>query len=162
MFLLLVAALIFAGGVHALRERSRRPGRTPELVLVYILAGYCGILQMVIACAMLVIPDRVATHVGVPPGNPIQIWTAFLLLGAGVIATLTVRLRGSYLIAPVAVWSIFFLGATYAHLQTDILNGVTLTAGRVAWTIVTHGLISLILISLLIAHRRAAAPASIT
>ena len=153
MFLTLLAGLLLAGFTHARMTRPRAPGETPELLLVYVLAGYCGIVQVAVAIAMLLVPDLVATQVGVPAGNPIEIWAASLLLGAGIIATLSIRFRGSYLIAPVIVWSVFFLGASYAHLRTDILNGRALSPGRVAWTLATHALVSAILIGLFIARR---------
>lgn len=154
MFLALIAGLLIAGAIHARARRPAHSGYTPELMLVYALAGYCGIVQIGVACAMLVVPERVAAAVGVPPGNPIQIWTAFLLLGAGIIATLTIRFRGDFLIAPVVVWSVFFVGASYAHLHTDAINGHAASAARTAWIIATHGLVSAVLILLWILYRR--------
>jgi hypothetical protein len=153
MFLALLAGLLLAGLVHARLQRPVPPGRTSELVLVYVLVGYCGVMQVFIGSAMFVVPDRVAALVGVPVGNPIEIWTAALVLGAGIVATLTVRLRGDYLIAPVVIWAIFFLAASYAHLQVDVVHGRTASAGRIAWLLATHALVSLVLVGLLIAHR---------
>lgn len=150
MFFYLLLVLVAVAAIHAAVTRRRSTTTLAELLLIYLLAGYCGVAQLGMGIAALVAPAEVAAHMGVPAGNPIQLWTSFLLLGMAAIGILSIWLRGSYLVAPVVGWSIFFLGATYAHVYTDALNGAPIDGAAVLRAFVNHGMVSVLLIGLLI------------
>jgi len=149
MFQVILAALMVAGAVHAQVRRGPSKGRTAEMMLVYVLSGYCGVMMFVIGLVAVLNPDWVATNMAqVPPGNPVMIWARFLFLGLAIVAIMTIWLRGVFLIAPVIVWSIYWAGATYAHLAADRQNGYSLTPRLFFETFVGHGLVALILLVL--------------
>jgi hypothetical protein len=155
-----MAVLLAAGLVHGLLTRSRGAGRVPELMLVYLLVGYCGVAQMAVGATAVVNPDFVAVHMaGVPAGNPIMLWAGFLILGAGIAATMTALLRGTYIVGPVVVWATFWLGATYAHTVADHARGAAMSHGGFLMMFAAHGLVGVVLIVLTVwwlATRRSA------
>jgi hypothetical protein len=119
------------------------------MMLVYLLAGYCGVLMFIVGLAAVLNPDWVAINMArVPPGNPVMIWAGFFFLGLAVVAMMSVWLRGAFLAAPVIAWSTYWAGATYAHLVADQANGHALTFGEFFGVFVGHGLVALILVVL--------------
>lgn len=149
MFHMLLPAVVLAGLVHGLLTRNKGLGRVPEMMLVWLLAVYCGLAQIAVGTVMVVNPDWVATHMArVPPGNPVMLWAGFLYLGLAIIATMTVKLRGTFILGPVIAWSIFWIGATYAHVQAEIANGTGVSAHGFAAIFIAHGLVGIILIAL--------------
>jgi hypothetical protein len=156
-----LAALIVAGLMHGYATRKRGPGRIPEMMLVYLLVGYCGLAQIAVGVIAVVNPDFVATEMArVPAGNPIMLWAGFMFVGMGLAAALTAFLRGTYIIGPVVAWSIFWLGATYAHVVAEGVHGGHMSHGGLLMIFAAHGLIGVLLIVLtlwwLIARGRAA------
>ena len=87
--------------------------------------------------------------------GPLLPWIASLYTGAGLLGALAVRWRGDYLIGPAVLWSVFFAGATYAHLHTEIEHGGIGPHG-VMWILASHGLVSVVLLALLWRARRSA------
>ena len=151
MFLILLAASIAAGLVHGFLTRKRAPGRIPEMVLVYLLVGYCGLAQIAVGAAAIANPDWIATHMArVPPGNPVMIWAGFLLLGEGVIATMTAKIRGNFILGPAIAWSIFWFGATYAHVVAETANGAGVTHGGLLMIFLAHGLVGVLLLAAMV------------
>jgi Family of unknown function (DUF6790) len=145
MWQLILAALMVAGAVHA--QLTRR--RAAELMLIYVLAGYCGVLMFAVGLVAIINPDWVAINMAqVPPGNPVMIWAGFFFLGLSVVAMMTIWFRGAFLAAPVIAWSVYWAGATYAHLVADQQNGHAVTPGLFFATFVGHGLVALILLGL--------------
>ncbi|MFW6202419.1 MAG: DUF6790 family protein, partial [Gemmatimonadota bacterium] len=119
--------------------------RVGELLLVYVLVGYCGIPMVGVSVATLAAPERVAEILGFPAGNPFQAFMGVAYLALSVLAVLTLRYRGRFLIAPAVGWAIFFAGATVIHVRHEIAGG-TLTHGGVLAVFATHGLISVLLV----------------
>lgn len=149
MFQVFLAALLAAGAMHAQVSRGPLRGKTAEMMLIYVLAGYCGVMMVALGAVAVVDPDWVAINMAqVPPGNPVMIWAGFLFLSLGVVAIMTIWHRGAFLIAPVIVWSTYWAGATYAHLVADKQNGHPLTTELFFQTFVGHGLVALILLGL--------------
>lgn len=153
MWLLFIILSIVAAFVHARLTQPRTRERLAELCLVYLLACVCGILQIAFGFAILFAGDQVAAHMHVPPGNPEQVWMAFLVLGMGVIGTLAIWLRGSYLIAPAIGWAIFFAGATYAHINASAIAGHPPTLSSLSGIFLTHTLTAFLLTYLLWASK---------
>ena len=145
MWFIFIILSTLAAIVHARLTPPITRERLAELCLVYLLAGICGILQIAFGFATLFAGDRVAAHMHVPPGNPGQVWMAFLIMGMGATGTLAIWLRGSYLIAPAISWAIFFAGATYAHVNADALAGHPPTVTSLSVIFLTHTLTALLL-----------------
>ena len=98
--------------------------------------------------AILLTGGRVLVHFGFQPGSqPTFVWDSFLLFGGGLISMLAIWKRDTYLLAPVLMWSVFFAGATYAHIQLNRANGYPPTWVSTAGIFATHGLITILLIS---------------
>jgi len=155
MWFLFWVMLLVGGVMHARLGSDKSPGRLAELCLVYLLVGYCGVGTMLLGIAALVHGAQLAAHLGVPAGNPIQVWTGFAIVGMSATAILGAWLRGNYLIGPVVTWAIFFAGATYAHLHADAVRGHETSAMSAAWIFATHALISVLLVTLLLMSRAA-------
>lgn len=148
MGLPLIVILLVAAVVHARIRYPATSGATAEMLLVYVLVGYCGVQQIVMGAAILLTGGRVLLHFGFQPGDqPTFVWDSFLLFGGGIVSILAIWKRDSYLLAPVLLWSVFFAGATYAHIHLNEANGFPSTWQSIAGIFATHGLISVLLIS---------------
>jgi len=149
MWQLIEVSLLGAGAVHAYVTPNRSPARVAEMMLVYLLAGYCGVTMFAVGLMAVINPDWVAVNMAhVPPGNAVMIWAGFFFLGVSAVSIMTIWLRGVFLIAPVIVWSTYWAGATYAHLVAEQQGGHPLTSDVVFQTFVSHGLIAVILLVL--------------
>lgn len=148
MFLILLAGVLVAAAIHVARMNDRSVGRIGEVVLLYVLIGYCGVPMLVMSGALLIAPERVATGLGFPAGNPFQEFLGYAYLGMSLLAVLAVRYRGEFLVAPAVVWAVFFLGATGIHLR-DAGGRGALTHGGLLAILLTHALISILLIGAL-------------
>ena len=149
MWQLILAALMVAGAVHAQLKKGTSKGRTAEMMLVYVLAGYCGVMMFALGLVAVANPDWIAINMArVPPGNPVMIWAGFFFLGLSIVAMMAIWLRGAFLAAPVIAWSTYWAGATYAHVVADQQNGHAMTPGSLFDTFVGHGLVALILLVL--------------
>jgi hypothetical protein len=155
MGLPLIVVLLVAAVVHARLRYPAAPGAMAEMLLVYVLVGYCGVQQVVMGAAILSTGGRVLVHFGFQPGSqPTFVWDSFLLIGGGITSILASWKRDSYLLAPVLMWSVFFAGATYAHIQLNSAHGIPPTLESSAWIFATHGLISVLLIGSYLASKR--------
>ncbi len=144
-FALLVSSLV-AAAIH-LRVRPAGSEAAPAgLVLVYLLAGYCGFAQIIRAFAILLKGAPLMAHVQFTAGDPAVMWLAFFSLGCGVIGALSIWKRGDFLLAPVVAWAIFWTGTTFAHLRIDEWHGITNSWVGIAWAFATHGLIAVLLV----------------
>ena len=149
MWQLILLGLMVAGAVHAQVRRGGSRGGTAEMMLVYVLAGYCGAMMFAVGVVAVVNPDWVATNMArVPTGNPVMIWAGFFFLGLAIVSLMTIWLRGVFLIAPVIAWSVYWAGATYAHIVADQQNGHALTPGLLLGIFLGHGLVAMILLVL--------------
>lgn len=140
LFLVLVAA-----GVHIARLSTRSTQRIGETILIWVLVGYCGIPMIGFMGFGLMHPSDLAALTGFPAGSPFQTFTTWALLGMGVVAALGLRYRGAYLIGPAVAWAVFFIGASAIHVEQFRATGA-LTHSSLLLILVTHGLISVILL----------------
>ncbi len=114
MFLLLAVVLAAAGFAHGAVVRSPLATRV-ELALVYLLAGYFGLVMLAIGLFCLVAPERAAAMLGAEAGNPFELFTAWAFVGMAAAALMAVRLRGVYLVGPIVAWSLYYFGAVQVH-----------------------------------------------
>lgn len=145
-FALLVLSLI-AAAIHVRVRKTDSRAAAAEVFLVYLLAGYCGIAQIVRAFAILVKGAPLMAHVQFTPGDPAVMWLAFFSLACGVVGALSIWKRGDYLLAPVVAWAIFWTGTTFAHIRMDEWHGITNSWVGIAWAFATHGLIAVLLVT---------------
>ena len=144
-FALLVLSLV-AASIHLRLRPAASKAASAELVLVYLLAGYCGIAQIIRSIVVLVTGAPLMAHIQFTPGDPAVIWLAFFGLGLGAIGALSIWRRGGFLLAPVVAWSIFWVGTTFAHIRMDAWHGVTNSWLGLGWAFATHGLIAVLLV----------------
>ena len=149
MFLILLVLTLTGAVVHSLRLENRTTARIGEVVLRWVLVGYCGLPMLVVAVGTLADPDRVASVLGFAAGNPFELFLGWAYLGMAVIAVLALRFGGAYLIGPALVWAVFFVGATGIHRAQALSGGVS--HGGLLSVFATHGLISVVLGGALVA-----------
>jgi hypothetical protein len=142
MFFLLLMALVLAATIHVARLTPRTRERSAEIVLLYLLVGYCGVPMLLLSVAILASPGFVSDHLGLPTGGSIQAFAGWAYLAMSLIALLAIRYRGVFLIGPAIGWAVFFAGATFVHLGG---HDHPLSHHLVLRTFATHGLISVFL-----------------
>ena len=147
MFLAMALAFAAAGFLHGtLAHRSDRAQRV-ELSLVWLVAGYFGVVMVAVALGMLFAPERAAAFLDAEPGNPFQEFAGILYLSMALMAVLAIFFRGAYLVAPVFTWSFYFLAATLVHL-VQYHHGGDLSAHAGAAIVVEHALPAILAIGL--------------
>lgn len=146
MFQILLLVLIAAAALHFWRSRERTVERAGRLLLRWVLVGYCGIPMIGVALLVLVHPSEAAEVLGFAAGNPFELFLGWAYLGMAVVATLSLRYRDRYLVAPALLWAIFFAGATGVHVGDYRAAGV-LTHGSLLQLFVAHGLVSVLLVA---------------
>jgi len=156
MFLIIFLCILAAGAAHASASGPRTTRRFAELMLVYSLVGYFGILMLTVAVYTLVAPARFAASHGwtLSDGNPFAQFSGVAYGAMAVSAILAVWHRDRYLIAPTVCWAIFFLGATWVHVADYAHRGREVSLS-LCWNVfANHGLMSVVLIALLVAYLR--------
>lgn len=152
MFLIILAVVLVGAAVHvAWRGGDRSRERVGGIVLLWTLVGYCGIPMLGVAGMVLVHPHETLEAFGFPNAhddNPLVGFFGWAYLGMALSATLALRYRGTYLVAPALIWAIFFFGATFLHLAAGDGGGTHLGALGI---FAMHGMISLILLGALLA-----------
>jgi hypothetical protein len=144
-----LCALMVAGLVHARLTGKASKGEVAEMMLVYVLAGYCGVLMLGLGIVAVVNPDWIAINMaGVPPGNAVMIWAGFLFIGLSIASIMTIWHRGMFLVAPVIAWTTYWGGAVYAHIIAESLRGHPLTTESFVGIFIGHGLTAAILVVL--------------
>ena len=145
MFFALLVLLLFAWAVHA-RRIPGRPGARGELLLRYVLIGYCGIPMVIVAILFLVHPHEGAEVLGLEPDHPFGLFLGWAYLGMALMAASALRFTGAYLVGPAITWSVFFAGATTVHLQMG--GGATAMGhGELLMVLGAHALVSALLVA---------------
>jgi len=145
LFLHLMLLVILAACIHLGVMKPRTPQRFGQILLRYLLIGYCGIPMLVLGIWALMRPDAAAATLGFPAGNPLMEFAAMAFLAMSIPSLLTLWYRGTFLIAPAVLWAVFFAGATLIHLQDFHHKGV-MTHGGIIHIFATHALISILLV----------------
>ncbi len=148
MFILFLLALVGAGYLHGRLGGGRPIQSRYELLLVYVLAGYCGVSMVGVSIWGMIDPAAASGMLGTEPGSPFQDFFMVAYLGMSVMATLTIWIRGSYLIANVVCWSIYWLGATYLH-WVEYQEAGRLTFEMAARILGGHTIVPLLLLILM-------------
>lgn len=96
MWLALLVLSLLAAGVHLNSMPVRPKVASAELVLIYLLAGYCGFAQIIRSIAVLVRGQPLMEHVQFTPGDPAVVWLGFFGLGCGLIGVISIWRRGTF------------------------------------------------------------------
>jgi hypothetical protein len=128
LWVIILALTLLGAAVHARAagQGSARK-RTPEIFLVYTLAGYYGVAMLLAAAVHLKNPAGIAGLKGWAPSEPFQTLYAFALLGMAASAFLSIWWRGTYLLGPALSGSVLLLGGAYLH------GSEVLQTGRFGW-----------------------------
>ena len=148
MSFILLIILLGVGLVHGLKVRKRTNTALAELLLVYVLVGYCGLYMFSAGILDLVASFRQETIFPFPAGGPVQQFFDFAFLGMATIALLSIWFRGPSLVAPTLGWSIFWFGATYIHL-TELYTTGGFTFGAFWGIFSSHTIVALVMLFLL-------------
>jgi len=150
VFVLLLVGLLAAAAIHVVLARPVARERGAEIVLLWVLIGYCGVPGVAISLFDLIRPDALAHRFGFPPGGASQVFLGWAYLAMSVLSVLAIRYRGAYLIGPAVAWSIFFAGATFVHLGEGHRTG-SLTHPYALIIFASHGLVTVVLAGALLA-----------
>ncbi len=149
MFMILLLLTLAAAVIHGLKTGPRTAERFSELMLVYLLVVYHGFIMLAVGLYILLAGEQAAAMLSAPSGNVFQEFFAFAYIGMAICAIPAIWWRGTYLIAPVLVWSIYFFGATYIHI-TEYWEAGQLTFNLLAWILMTHAGPPLLMLALVI------------
>lgn len=143
MFVALLALLLVAWAIHVRRKPPVR-GTRGELLLLYVLVGYCGLPMLVVALLFLAHPHEGAEVLGLEPDHPFGLFLGWAYLGMALTATAALRFRGAYLVGPAIAWSVFFAGATTVHVRMSGGAGA-MGHGDLLMVLGAHALVSVLL-----------------
>lgn len=146
MFLLSAALLVTVAVIHGRIQRRAKADRI-ELVLVYLLAGYHGVIMIAVALFILILPEQGAKMLDAPSGNVFQDFMGWAYLGMAVASTLTIWIRGRFLLAPIVYWAVYFFGATWIHWRESAADG-HLSAVWAFRIVLSHALLPIVMVGL--------------
>jgi hypothetical protein len=150
LFALLCLVLgLVVGAVHVFLEKQpRMKGRVAEIFLLWLLVIAVGILSILAFISHTVFADTTAASIGWPTSNPFQSEVAVANLAVGILGILCYWMRGSFWIATVIGFSVWYLGDAVVHIRSIVVeaNYAPENAGA---TFYMDILILLILIALL-------------
>ena len=152
-FVYLLGLLLAGAAVHIAKLSDRSLAHGAEVLLRYLLVGYCGVPMLIVSIWALSRPDQVAHMFGFGAAGPLLGFFGYAYLGMSLLAILTLWYRGNFLVAPVLVWAVYLGGATVVHLKQFGPQ----SEGGAAEIFASHGLIAVLLIVALIlsgAYRR--------
>jgi hypothetical protein len=125
-------------------ERTARRGG--ELVLLYVLVGYCGVPMVVVGLgAFFGFDVRGGELRLVEDADDFLRFTGIALAGMGVASVLGLYYRGTYLAGQAIAWAIYWFGATAVHLWSAS-ESLNMGHGNIAMIVVAHGLVGLVLL----------------
>ena len=155
LFLLcFVLALVIAAVRVYLDKHPRTKGRVVETFLLWLLVICVGVASVLTFVADAFFADRMAASLGWPAGNPFQSLVAVANLSVGVLGILCYWIRGSFWIATVIGFSIWWLGAGAVHIK-DIVVSANYAPNNAGATPYMDILVPIVLMALLTYYKRA-------
>jgi hypothetical protein len=121
LWLVILVGSVIGASVHGLMRRER--GSLVEVYLVYLLVGYYGLAMLLAASVHLTNPEGIAQLKGWVSSEPLQTLYAFALIGLAISSSLSIWMRGTYLLGPAVFGSILLLGGTYVHGREVLQSG---------------------------------------
>ena len=157
---ILVYLTIFVVGIAlhiTLGGRPRTKKRVLEIILIYYLAVWIGLMGIMGFMGHAFMSDKVAAFIGWPAGNPFQFEIAVANLSYGILGLLCIWFRGNFWIATGVGQAVFMWGAAYGHIQQIIVHD-NYAPGNAGLILYLDILIPIIFFGLLIAYRTAREP----
>ncbi len=105
-----------------LDRRQRSAHRVLEIILLWLLSVFLGISSIMAFFGHAFAADRIAAHIGWPPGSPFQLEVAVANLAIGVLGISCIWLRGNFWTATVMAGAVFGLGAAFGHIRDIMIN----------------------------------------
>lgn len=130
MSFLFLVALLGAGLFHGLKLKQRTHSAVAEIMLVYVLVGYCGIYMVLAGILDLAASFRNGTIFPFPAGGATQQFFDFALLAMATMAIFSVRLRGRYLASPAIGWSPFLVWRDVHSRRESLCHRRAFAVGR--------------------------------
>jgi ABC-type dipeptide/oligopeptide/nickel transport system permease subunit len=149
-FVYLLLLLLVAAAVHAARMPDRSIPRSAEMILLYLLVGYCGVPMLAVSIWALVSPEAAARGFGFASPGPLLAFFGYAYLGMSLLSLLALRYRQSFLIGPAVVWAVYLGGATLVHLDAYRQRADHPIGGALE-IFASHGLIAVLLVIALLA-----------
>src|SRR5258705_1017945 len=154
LFLLcFVLALVIAAVRVYLDKQPRTKGRVVETFLLWLLFICVGVASVLTFVADAFFADRMAASLGWPAGNPFQSLVAVANLSVGVLGILCYWIRGSFWVATVIGFSIWWLGAGAVHIK-DIVVSANYAPNNAGATPYMDILVPIVLMALLTYYKR--------
>src|SRR5882757_9006428 len=154
LFLLCFVLALAAGAVQLSRDaRPRRKARVAEVLLLWLLVINVGVASVLTFVADAFFADRMAASLGWPAGNPFQSLVAVANLSVGVLGILCYWIRGSFWVATVIGFSIWWMGAGAVHIK-DIVVSANYAPNNAGATPYMDILVPIVLMALLTYYKR--------
>jgi hypothetical protein len=156
MSFIFLVVLLGAGLFHGLKLKLRSRSAVAEMMLVYVLVGYCGLYMVMAGIFDLWASFQNRTIFPFPASGATQQFFDFALLGMATMAIFSAWFRGRYLASPAVGWSLFWFGATYIHFTSLYATG-SLSWWTAAGIFSSHTLVAFAILGLLFASKTAIA-----
>jgi hypothetical protein len=141
---------LVVGAVHLyLDKQPRTKGRLAEIFLLWLLVITVGIQGIFAFVGHTVFADTTAASIGWPAGNPFQSEVAVANLSVGVLGILCYWMRGSFWVATVIGFSVWWLGDAVVHIRSIVVSA-NYAPNNAGVTLYMDILMPMILIALLV------------
>lgn len=149
-FLIIIAGVAF----HLMRNKQDRSltGVFEALIpwVFFAFVGFGGVQGFFFHAFAA---DMTAELIGWPTGNPFQFEVAVANLSYGALGLLSLHYRGNFWLATTAAYTVFLWGDAYGHIYQIIVNN-NREPGNAGFVLYADILIPVILIAMLLIHRR--------
>ncbi|HXJ30883.1 MAG TPA: DUF6790 family protein [Gemmatimonadales bacterium] len=144
-FTYLLVLLLAGAAVHIAKLSNLTLARGADVLLRYLLVGYCGVPMLAVSLWALLNPAAVARMFDVGAAGPLLGFFGYAYLGMSLVAMLALWYGGTFLVAATVVWAVYLGGATVVHLTRFGQP----SAGGVVEIVASHGLIAVLLVTTL-------------
>jgi hypothetical protein len=118
---LILGLVVGAVGVY-LDKQPRTRVRVAQIFLLWFLVITVGVSGVFAFIGHTVFADATAQSIGWPTGNPFQSEVAVANLSVGVLGILCYWMRGSFWIATVIGFSVWWLGDAVVHIRSIVVD----------------------------------------
>jgi len=154
LFLLCFVLALVIGAVHLhLDKQPRTRARVAETFLLWLLVVNVGVASVLTFMGDAFFADKMATSLGWPAGNPFQSLVAVANLSVGVLGILCYWIRGTFWVATVIAFSVWWLGAGAVHIR-DMVVSANYAPNNSGVTVYMDILVPVVLVALLTYYSR--------
>jgi hypothetical protein len=154
LFLLCFVLALVIGAVHLyLDKQPRTRARVAETFLLWLLVMNVGVASVLTFMGDAFFADKMATSLGWPAGNPFQSLVAVANLSVGVLGILCYWMRGTFWVATVIAFPVWWLGAGAVHIR-DMVVSANYAPNNSGITVYMDILVPVVLVALLTYYNR--------